>query len=117
MAHFAKVINNVVEKVIVAEQDYIDTLPVEEGSRWIQTSYNTIAGTHILGGTPFRGNFAGPGMLYDSDLDAFIPVQPYPSWTLNTTTYQYEAPIPMPTDGKYSWDEDAYQADNTQGWI
>ena len=50
MSHFAEIINGVVGKVIVAEQDYIDTL---QGT-WVQTSYNTFEGAHGLRGTPFR---------------------------------------------------------------
>ena len=67
MAHFAKVNGNTVGQVIVAEQDYIDTLNGE----WVQTSYNTREGVHILDGTPFRGNFASPGMIWDAEKDAF----------------------------------------------
>lgn len=73
MSHYAKVnSDNIVEQVIVAEQDFIDTL---EG-RWIQTSYNTRGGIHRLGGTPLRKNYAGPGYTYDSERDAFIPPRP-----------------------------------------
>lgn len=91
MAHFAKIENNVVTQVIVAEQDFVDT---QEG-QWVQTSYNA----------RIRKNFAGIGFTYDSQRDAFIPPQPYPSWTLVENTCQWEAPTPMPTDGYYKWDE------------
>ena len=113
MAHFAKIENNKVTNVIVAEQDFIDTLEGE----WIQTSYNTYGGEHKLGGTPLRKNFAGIGFTYDRAKDIFIPIQPFNSWTLNETTYLWESPIAHPNDGKfYRWNEYAYQKDNTQGW-
>lgn len=71
-----------------------------------RTSYNTRAGQHTGGGTPFRGNYAGKGYSYDPDLDAFIPPKPYASWTLSETTYNWEAPVEYPTDGAdYDWDE------------
>jgi hypothetical protein len=73
---------------------------------WKQTSYNTRGGVHILGGTPFRKNFAGKGYTYDEDRDAFIPKKPYPSWILNETTCDWEAPVAYPTDGElYNWNE------------
>ena len=78
---------------------------------WRQTSYNTYEGTHKLGGIPFRKNFATIGGKYDEDKDAFIPTKPYPSWTLNETTCQWEAPTAMPTDGHYVWNEETQQWD------
>ena len=102
MSHFAKIENGIVTQVIVAEQDFIDTL---EG-QWIQTSYNTFGNQHKLGGTPLRGNFAGIGFTYDQQNDVFYTPQPYSSWALNQTTWLWEAPTPMPKDGKqYLWDE------------
>ena len=75
-------------------------------SIWKQTSYNTLGGVHRLGGTPFRKNHAGIDYTYDEDRDAFISKQPYPSWTLNETTCQWEAPVAYPDDGKsYTWNE------------
>ena len=75
-------------------------------SIWKQTSYNTLGGVHRLGGTPFRKNHAGIDYTYDEDRDAFISKQPYPSWTLNETTCQWEAPVAYPDDGKrYNWNE------------
>ena len=104
MSHFAKVENNLVTQVIVAEQDFIDTGIVGHG--WIQTSYNTRGNKHVLGGTPLRGNYAGIGYTYDSVNDVFYAPQPYPSWTLNTSTWTWEAPTPYPADGAvYTWDE------------
>jgi hypothetical protein len=76
------------------------------GERCLRTSYNTVAGQHIAGGTPFRGNYAGIAYKYDEALDAFLPPQPFPSWTLNEATYSWEAPVPYPTDGEdYVWNE------------
>lgn len=71
-----------------------------------RTSYNTQGNQHLLGGIPFRGNYAGIGYRYDDTLDAFIPPQPYPSWTLNETTCLWDAPVAYPDDGlRYNWDE------------
>lgn len=111
MSHFAQIDeNNVVVQVIVAEQDFIDTGAVGDPNSWIQTSYNTRAGQHALGGTPLRKNYAGIGYTYDAARDAFIPPQPFPSWTLNEETCLWVAPSPQPNDGKlYSWSEDALQ--------
>lgn len=92
MSHFAKIENGIVTEVIVAEQDYIDTL---EG-QWVQTSYNA----------NIRKNYAGIGYVYDAERDAFIPSKTFNSWILNETTCTWEAPTPMPDDKKpYSWDE------------
>tara|TARA_Y100000114_G_scaffold133054_1_gene132191 strand:+ start:1667 stop:2014 length:348 start_codon:yes stop_codon:yes gene_type:complete len=107
MAHFAKVKNGIVTKVIVAEQDYIDNLIDHEPGKWVQTSYNTYRGEHKLGGTPLRKNFAGIGFIYDEQRDAFYQPQPFPSWTLDEETCHWEPPTPMPTDGKiYQWNEE-----------
>lgn len=113
MAHFAQLDENkIVTKVLVIEQDVIDTGLFGEPSSFVQTSYNTHGGVHILGGTPLRKNYAGIGYTYDSDRDAFIPPKPYNSWALNETTCLWNAPIAMPTDDKrYSWDED------TTSWV
>ena len=79
---------------------------------WKQTSYDTIAGEHKLGGTPFRKNFAGKGFTYDEDRDAFIPPKPFASWILNEETCQWEAPVVRPDDGKiYNWNETTQQWD------
>lgn len=110
MSHFARVTaQGIVEQVIVAEQDFIDTLP--DRTSWVQTSYNTRGGQHPEG-RPLRKNYAGIGYSYDSVRDAFIPPKPYPSWVLNENTCLWDAPTPYPTDGKiYNWDE------NTQQWV
>ena len=112
MAHYAKVENTLVTQVIVAEAEFFDTFVDDSPGEWIQTSYNTQGGIHSEGGTPLRKNYAGVGFTYDSVRDAFIPPQPYPSWTLNETSCIYEAPVPYPTDDKdYAWDED------TTSWV
>ena len=105
MAHFARVnAKGVVEQVIVAEQEFINTLA--DASSWVQTSYNTHAGQHILGGTPLRKNYAGVGYTYDEERDAFIAPKPYTKWILNEETCRWEAPIPYPTDGLlYVWND------------
>ena len=102
MAHFANIFNGKVVQVIVAEQEFIDTLPGE----WIQTSYNTYGGQHRLGGTPLRKNFAGIGYVYDSEKDAFYAEQPFPSWTLNEQTCLWEPPVVKPnTSIPHFWNE------------
>ena len=106
MSHFAKVNNGIVEQVIVAEPEFFETFVDTSPGEWIQTSYNTYGGQHALGGTPLRKNYAGVGFKFDAQRDAFIPPQPYPSWTLNEDTCLWDAPTPMPQDGKvYVWDE------------
>ena len=106
MAHFAKVNNGVVVQVIVAEPEFFDTFVDSSPGQWLQTSYNTYGGVHANGGTPLRKNYAGIGFTYDPVKDAFIPPQPYASWTLNETTCLWEAPVAYPDDGlTYSWDE------------
>ena len=107
MAHFAQIDGNgIILRVIVAEQDFIDSGKVGDPSSWVLTSYETCAGVHKEGGTPLRKNYAGIGYAYDANLDAFIPPKPHPSFVLNEEKGQYEAPVPMPNDGKeYEWDE------------
>ena len=115
MAHFAKVQNGKVLKVIVANQAFVDSYADGIPGKWIQTSYNTRHGKHLDpetrepdGGTPLRYNFANPGGNYDKDADAFYAVQPYPSWTLNRSTFEWEPPTALPTDGKaYRWIEES----------
>ena len=122
MAHFAKIGkgNRVTEVAVVSndiattEQAGMDFLNNLYQSRdvWKQTSYNTINGEHILGGTAFRKNYAGIGDTYDQTRDAFIPPKPFNSWTLNETTCQWEAPVVKPADGQiYMWNEATQQWD------
>ncbi len=105
MAHFAKVLNGKVVQVIVAEPEYFDNFVDTSPGDWIQTSYNTIGGVHKNGGTPLRKNYAGVGYTYDKERDAFIPPQPYPSWTLNEDTCQWDCPVPYPEGELVSWNE------------
>ena len=116
MAHFAKLkVGNIVERVEVVSNDIatteqagVDFLNNIYKSRdvWKQTSYNTIHNTHKLGGTPFRGNYAGIGFSYDASRDFFIPPKPFNSWILNETTYLWEAPLAKPNDNnEYNWNE------------
>jgi hypothetical protein len=95
MSHYAKVNNGLVEQVIVAEADFFDTFVDSSPGQWIQTSYNTHANQHPEG-RPLRGNYAGVGYTYDATNDVFYAPQPYPSWTLNETTWTWDAPVPMP---------------------
>jgi hypothetical protein len=110
MAHFAELDeNNVVKRVIVvANKDTSDANGVEKesigiahcewllGGKWLQTSYNG----------KFRKRYAGIGYTYNEELDAFIGPKIFASWVLNNDTADWEAPVPMPEDGKeYSWDE------------
>ena len=128
MAHFAELnsANEVLRVTVVENKDTADVNGVEKeyigqahlekvlGGTWKQTSYNA----------NFRGNYAGKGYTYFVDQDLFMPPKPYASWSMVTADAVWTAPITMPTlteeeisAGKYySWDEDAYQADNTQGW-
>jgi hypothetical protein len=111
MAHFAKIQKGIVTEVIVADPDFFDTFVDDSAGEWIQTSYNTRGGQHPEG-RPLRKNYAGIGFTYDSELDAFIPPQPYPSWTINTDTGLWNAPTPRPNDdGEYQWNED------TLSWV
>ena len=106
MAHYAKVNNGIVEQVIVAEAEFFETFVDTSPGEWIQTSYNTKGNQHLLGGTPLRGNFAGPGSIYDKTNDVFYAPKPYNSWILNESIWLWESPVAMPTDGKdYRWNE------------
>ena len=108
MTHFAKIENDIVIQVIVAEQEHIDTLQGE----WIQTSYNTKKGQHTQGGTPLRGNYAGIGYEYDRVNDLFLVPKPYPSFKLNIETATYEAPKDIPLDNQlFTWNKTLNQWD------
>ena len=115
MAHFAKIENGLVTQVIVAEEDFIATGALGDPANWKQTSYNTRGGIHYgqdgqpSGREPLHKNYAGVGYTWDGT--GFAPPQPFPSWTMNQTTYLWEAPVAMPTDGNpYAWNE------STQSW-
>ena len=121
MSHYAKVSNGLVTQVLVAEAEFFDTFVDSSPGEWVQTSYNTLGGVHYNPDTnepstdqtkALRKNYAGVGYTYDSVRDAFIPPQPYNSWTLNEDTCQWDSPVPYPTDDlMYSWDED------TTSWV
>jgi len=114
MAHYAFLDeNNIVTFVIPGKDenegvyDWEKFYGNELGQVCKRTSYNTLGGQHLLGGTSFRKNYAGIGYTYDAVRDAFIPPQNFPSWTLNENTCLWEAPIPVPQDGKtYVWNEE-----------
>ncbi len=120
MSHFAEInSDNIVQRVLVIDQETINTGAWGSPDNWIQTSYNTKAGVHNApnshtpdNGVALRKNYAGVGYTYDPTRDAFIAPKPYPSWTLVEATCQWEAPVAHPDDGKmYRWDED------TTAWI
>jgi hypothetical protein len=101
MAHFAKVNNGIVKKVIVAEAEFFDTFVDNSAGTWLETREDG----------SIRKNYAGIGYTYDKTRDAFIPPQPFPSWTLNEETCLWEAPVAYPDDGNmYNWNEE------TQTW-
>tara|TARA_B110001454_G_C12316215_1_gene265835 strand:+ start:74 stop:376 length:303 start_codon:yes stop_codon:yes gene_type:complete len=94
MSHFAEISGSTVIRVIVAEQGFINSGAVGNSSNWIQTSYNTHGGVHLLGGTQLRKNYAGIGHTYSTSRDAFYSPQPEPSgsipYILNEDTCQWE---------------------------
>jgi len=118
MAHFAQLDdNNIVTQVVVVDNADIEDdngnqseaigisicqALLGSDTTWKQTSYNG----------NMRKNYAGIGFTYDSTRDAFIPPQPFASWTLNETTCLWEAPVAYPTDGEeYFWNETDQQWD------
>ena len=109
--------NNIVTEVIAGKDEGEDGIDWEvwygdfRGQVCKRTSYNTRGNVHSNGGTPYRGNYAGIGYTYRSDIDAFIEPQPFTSWILNSN-FQWQPPVARPTDGgMYSWDE------VTQAWV
>ena len=140
MAHFAKLGSNskVIQVLTLNNGDMLNADGVEDESvgqqylerhnnwpaqMWIQTSYNTSAGTHKLGGTPLRGNYAGIGYIWDEDNNIFYPKKPYASWVLNTTTATWHSPIGDAPDDltdeekaagtQYDWNEVGQSWDKT----
>ena len=122
MAHFAKLgtgnivtaVHVVSNDVATTEQAGVDFLNDLYKTRdvWKKTSYNTKGGVHLLGGTPFRKNYASIGYTYNQTKDAFIPPKPFDSWILNEDTCLWEAPVAYPSDGKeYEWDE------SSKSWV
>ena len=124
MAHFAKVLDGKVIDVIVAEPEFFDTFVDETPGDWYKTSINMRGGVYydsetnephedqsLIDGDEARErkNFASVGYTYDKDRNAFIPEQPFPSWTLNEDTCRWDPPTPRPAfDGQtlYAWNED-----------
>ena len=103
MSHFAKLDNNTVIEVIVADTAFINSGAVGDTSLWVQTSYSN----------NFRGKYAGIGDTWDNVNEMFISPQPYPSWSLDST-YTWQPPVAMPDKTEnvlLSWDED------TVSWI
>jgi|TARA_Y100000015_G_scaffold14811_1_gene14167 hypothetical protein len=140
MGHWAEIDeNNIVVNVIVIKEEELDKGHWGDKSKWIKTSYNTREGKYYIPSEnqnytkespdqskAIRFRYARKGMFYDKDNDVFLfSPQPFASWTLNKTTYLWEAPIEQPslTDEEleaqkyYWWDEDVYQADNKKGWV
>lgn len=120
MSHFAEInSDNIVQRVLVIDQEAINTGSWGSPDNWIQTSYNTYGGVHYAsdshtpdGGVALRKNYAGIGYIYDATKDAFYKPQPFASWTLDADTCQWDAPVAYPDDGKmYEWDED------TTSWV
>ena len=110
MAHFAKLGSNgkVIQVLTLDNKDMLNADGVEDeavgqqyleihnnwpAQMWIQTSYNTVGNQHRLGGTPFRGNYAGIGYEWDEDNNIFWPKKPFASWVKDTTTAQWNSPI------------------------
>ena len=94
--YWAKVVDGLVVNVIVANEDFFDTFVDDSPGTWLETKMDG----------SIRKNYAGIGFSYDSTRNAFIPPQPYPSWTLNESTFRWECPVAYPDDGKmYQWNE------------
>jgi len=125
MAHYGFIDNDNIVVEVITGKDENDTENLPEGfDSWEayyetkrdgltckRTSYNTMANQHILDGTPFRGNYAGIGMVYDQENDVFYPAQPYPSWILNEETWSWDCPVPYPEIDpdnplSYQWNEE-----------
>lgn len=120
MGHYAKVLDGVVQQVVVAEADFFETFVDPSPGVWIQTSYNTRGNVHYSpetgmpdDGTPLRGNYAGIGYIYDEINDVFYPPKPFDGWSISSeTNWEWTAPVPQPDDGKfYIWNND------TLSWV
>ena len=114
MAHYAFLnADGVVTEVItgINETELIEGLLPEtwygnfRGQVCKRTSYNTLGGVHINGGTPYRKNYAGIGYAYDTARNAFIAPKPYSSWALDEATCWWVAPVPRPATGQWQWNE------------
>jgi hypothetical protein len=112
MAHWAEINEqNIVVRVIVAEEDFIQSGAVGDPGRWIQTSYNTYNGEHRLGLTPLRKNFAGIGSVYHPEGDFFSPPKPHDTSELDPVTGTWCDPVAHPdtrgSSDQYRWDSDS----------
>ena len=115
MSHFAHVNSQgIVDNVIVIEAETLALGHWGNPSEWVQTSYNTQGGKHLLGGIPLRGNYAGMGYIYDKTNDVFYPPRPMDhkgvacdSWTISAPDWTWTSPTAMPVEeGKFfAWDE------------
>jgi len=123
VAHYAEIDeNNIVTQVLVVSneqehrgQDFLAN-DLGLGGTWVKTSYNTRGGVYYDPSTnlpaedqskAYRKNYAGIGFSYDDQRDAFIPPQPYASWTLNEDSCLWESPVPYPEDENfYTWNEE-----------
>ena len=131
MAHFAKIGMNgkVIGVLTCGNNDMLNADGVEDESvgqqylerhnnwpapMWIQTSYNTAANQHKLGGTPLRGNYAGLGYEWDEDNNIFWPKKPYASWVKNTTTAQWNSPIGA--EPALTAEQESQNTANTHRW-
>lgn len=105
--YYAEIENGVVINLLESD------LQIPTTSSLVQTDYNSFTGVNISKeNAGLASNYCAIGYLYNADAGRFYPAQPYPSWTLNNTTYRWESPIPYPTDGQpYVWDE------TTQSWV
>jgi|LakMenEpi03Aug12_release.lakeMendotaPanAssembly.Ray.scaffolds.fasta_scaffold860129_2 hypothetical protein len=98
MAHYAKIENNIVTNVIVAEQDFIESGAAGDPTTWVQTSYNST----------IRENYAGIGYVYFPDLDMFVPPKTFESWILDEVNGKWDAPTQKPDgDKNYIWNEES----------
>lgn len=116
MAHFAKLDENntVVQVIVVHNNELLDENGQESEARGVAFCVNRIAGTWVQTSynNSFRKNYAGVGYTYDTTRDAFIPPKRFASWILDENTCRWEAPTPMPTDGKsYRWNEETLSWD------
>lgn len=141
MAHFAKIENNIIVQIEVVHNDiatdeqagitFLQNL-YNDTATWKQTSYNTYQNTHKLSGTAFRGNYAGINFIWDADNNIFLPPKPFASWTKHISSATWRSPLGNAPDFTeeqvsqnnanshawvYSWDESAYQSDNSTGWV
>ena len=130
MAHFVEIdASNIVIRGVVLDDkdtqnengDEVESVGAKYladglGGTWKRTSRNTLGNIHSSGKTPFRKNYAGIGYIYDEGRDAFIPPQPFPSWTLNEVTCNWVSPVPHPDTGgdRYIWNEETKSWDEVE---